>query len=461
MIAEVPTVHGTAGRAIARVQGVAGTVPIRRGVAALAMAWVLLAPVVAKADVVLDWNATAVATMLSQTPAPPSPFAQARFMAITQLAVFEAVNAVTGKYTPYLGTIVAPEGASPEAAAIAAAHGVLRNYFPASAGALDAARASSLLAIPDGQAKDDGIATGEAAAAAMILLRTNDGSAPPEFFVPGAPGPGVWEATPSCPLVNGIQVGVFLNWRNVKPFGIRRASDFLSDPPPSLTSRRYRVDYVEVMTVGGVDSTERPQDRADVARFYAISSPSMLLNQAARQVSVAQGRSLSHNARALALINMATSDSLVSSFHTKYHYNFWRPETAIRLGDTDGNPRTDADPSFAPFIVTPCFPSYPSNHASGTTGGTEMLSRLYGGGHHRITLTNAALPDVTLRYTRFKQINDDVDDARVYGGIHFRFDQEAGGRLGRQVATYVRGHTLRWAHHHDDRCGHDRRDDDR
>ena len=157
---------------------------------------------------------------------------------------------------------------------------------------------------------------------------------------------------------------------------------------------------------------------------------------AARQVAVAQGRSLSHNARALALINMATSDSLVSSFFTKYHYNYWRPETAIRLGDTDGNPRTDPDPTFAPFIVTPCFPSYPSNHASGTTGGAAMLSRLYGPGGHDITLANAAVPGVILHYTRFKQITDDVDDARVYGGIHFRFDQEAGGRLGRQVASF-------------------------
>ncbi len=204
------------------------------------------------------------------------------------------------------------------------------------------------------------------------------------------------------------------------------------------------------MTVGDVNSTERPQDRADVARFYAVSSPSYLLNLAARQVALAQGRSLSHNARALALINMAINDSLVSSFFTKYQYNFWRPETAIHLGDTDGNPRTDPDPTFAPFIVTPCFPSYASNHASGSTGGAEMLRRLYGAGGHDITLANALIPDVTLHYTRFKQITDDVDDARVYGGIHFRFDQEAGGRMGRNVATYVYKHNLRRLHDHDD-----------
>ena len=209
------------------------------------------------------------------------------------------------------------------------------------------------------------------------------------------------------------------------------------------------------MTVGDVNSTERPQDRADVARFYAVSSPSQLLNLAARQVSSAQARSLSHNARALALINMAISDSLVSSFFTKYHYNFWRPETAIHNGDTDRNPRTDPDPTFAPFIATPCFPSYPSNHGSGSTGGAAMLSLLYGPGGHDITFTNPLVPGVTLHYTRFKQITADVDDARVYGGIHFRFDQTAGGRMGREVATYIYQHKLRRVHHHDGDCDHD------
>jgi len=161
-----------------------------------------------------------------------------------------------------------------------------------------------------------------------------------------------------------------------------------------------------------------------------------------------QGRSLTHNAHALALVNMAINDSLVASFFNKYHYKFWRPETAIHKGDTDGNRRTDPDPSYAPFILTPCFPSYPSNHASGSTGGAAMLSILYGPGGHDITFTNPAVPGVTLHYTRFKQITEDVDDARVYGGIHFRFDQRAGGRLGRGIAAYVYEHNLRRRHHH-------------
>jgi hypothetical protein len=402
-------------------------------------------PAVARADVVLDWNQIAVNTAIASG---QNPFAQARTAAIAQLAVFEAVNAVNGDYEPYLGSIAAPPGASADAAAVAAAHGVLRTYFPASASALDAARASSLALIADGQAKDDGIATGEAAAAAMILLRANDGSSPAQFKIPGPAVPGEWQATPSCPIVGGVAVGTFFHWQNVTPFGIPSAAAFLLDPPPALTSNGYAKAYVEVMTVGDLASTERPPDRADVVHFYQFSSPTLVFNMAARQISTAQGRSTSENARALALINMAINDSLVASFLNKYHYNFWRPETAIRAGDTDGNSKTDPDPGYLPFIPTPCFPSYPSNHGSGTNGGAEVMRRLYGAGGHSITLSNPAVPGITLHYTTFKQITDDVSDARVYGGIHFRFDQEAGGSLGRDVATYVYKNNLRPVHGH-------------
>ena len=403
---------------------------------------------VARADVVLDWNTIAVNTAIANG---QNPFAQARGAAIVQLAVFEAVNTITGDYHPYLGNIVAPPGASAEAAAVQAAYRVLRTYFPASAATLDAERAISLASIPNGQAKDDGVATGEAAALAMIVLRANDGSSPPQFKIPGPLVPGEWQATPSCPNnINGIAVGTFFQWQNVTPFGIPSASAFLLDPPPTLTSNHYAKSYNEVMTVGSVDSTERPQDRADVVLFYAVSSPTLVFNQAARQVAQEQGRSLSENARALALINMAVNDSLVASFFNKYYYNFWRPETAIRAGDTDGNPKTVPDPSFVPFIATPCFPSYPSNHGSGSNGAAEVLKRLYGEGGHLMTLSNPAVPDIVLQYTMFKQITDDISDARVYGGIHFRFDQAAGERLGKAIGRAVYRNNLRAVHETED-----------
>src|SRR5580658_5106619 len=276
---------------------------------------ILFGSAVAKADVVLDWNVIAVNTAITNG---QNPFAHPRYAAIVQLAVFESVNAITGEYHPYLGTIVAPPGACPEAAAIQAAYRVLSTYFPASASTLDAERTNSLASLPDGQAKTDGIATGEAAALAMIALRANDGSSPPQFKIPGPPVPGEWQATPSCPIVNGIAVGVGFQWQNVTPFGIRSASDFPLDPPPALASRAYAKAYNEVMTVGGIDSTERPQDRANVALFYAAASPTQVFNQAVQQVAQERWHSLSENAQALALMNMAVNDSLVAAFLNKY-----------------------------------------------------------------------------------------------------------------------------------------------
>src|SRR5579864_179455 len=415
------------------------------------MAAVLFGAAVAKADVVLDWNVIAVNTAIVNH---QNPFAQARTAAIVQLAVFESVNAITGEYHPYLGTIVAPPGASAEAAAIQAAYRVLHTYFSASAATLDAERANSLASIADGQAKIDGIATGEAAALAMIALRANDGSSPPQFKIPGPLVPGEWQATPSCPIVNGIAVGIAFQWQNLTPFGIPSASDFLLDPPPALTSNEYAKTYNEVMTVGSINSTERPQDRANVALYYAASSPTQVFNQAVQQVAQEQGRSLAENARALAVVNIAMNDSLVASFFNKYHYNFWRPETAIHAGDTDGNPKTNADPNFVPFVTTPCFPSYPSNHGSAANAAAEVLRRIYGEGGHSITLSNPAVPNIVLRYTMFKQMTDDISDARVYGGIHFRTDQDAGARLGRAIGKAVYKNNLRAKH------GNDRHDDD-
>jgi hypothetical protein len=401
---------------------------------------------VAKADAVLDWNVIAVNTAVTNG---QNPFAQARYAAIVQLAVFESVNAITGEYHPYLGTIVAPPSASPEAAAIQAAYHVLNTYFPMSASTLAAERAKSLASIPDGQAKTDGIATGDAAALAMIALRANDGSSPAQFKIPGPTVPGEWQATPSCPIVNGVAVGIAFQWQNITPFGIRRASDFLLDPPPALTSRAYTKAYNEVMTVGGIDSTERPQDRANVALFYAAASPTQVFNQAVQQVAQERWHSLSENAQALALMNMAVNDSLVAAFLNKYLYNFWRPETAIHAGATDGNPKTDPDPSFVPFVTTPCFPSYPSNHGSAANSAAEVLRRIYGEGGHFMTLSNPTVPDIVLQYTTFEQITDDISDARVYGGIHFRTDQVAGQRLGDAIGKAVYTHNLRRMHDDD------------
>ncbi len=378
-------------------------------------------------DPVLEWNSIMVSTTASQ-----NPFFQARFAAITQLAVFEAVNAIDKDFEPYLGTITAPSGASPEAAAVAAAHAVLENYFPGSASALDAAYAASLAGIPDGNAKQQGIGVGEAAAAALIALRNGDGSTPPAFYSSTSSVPGTWRPTPSCSAAGGI----LLQWRNLRPFAIERADQFRSAPPPALTSERYARGFNEVMRVGAVDSPFRPQDRSDVALFYAATAPVPVWNSAAAQVAVEQGRSMSENARALALMNVAIADASVSVFDTKYFYDFWRPETAIHAS---------GEATWQPYIVTPCFPSYGSAHGSLSNAARKVLERLYGPRNHLITLSNPAVTGVILQYQTFEQITHDISDARVYGGIHFRFDQETGAEQGLKVGAYVHQHILRRA----------------
>ena len=399
-------------------------------VIAAAMCGTLLSTAaVSSTDPVLEWN-----SIMVNTTATTNPFFQARFAAITQLAVFEAVNAIDKDFEPYLGTITAPAGASPDAAAVAAAHAVLKNYFPSDASALDAAYAASLDRIPsNGSAKQDGISVGEAAAAALIALRTGDGSAPPEFYSPTSSAPGSWQPTPSCPPAGGT----LLQWRNLRPFAIERTDQFRSPPPPALTSERYARGYNEVMRVGSIGSAFRPQDRADVARFYAVTAPVPVWNSAAGQVAVEQGRSMSENARALALMDVAIADASASVFDTKYFYDFWRPETAIHAS---GNT------AWKPYIVTPCFPSYASAHASLSNAARKVLERVYGRRHHFITLSNPAVAGVILQYESFEQITHDINDARVYGGIHFRFDQEIGAEQGRRVGAYVYRHILRRAH---------------
>ena len=278
----------------------------------------------------------------------------------------------------------------------------------------------------------------------MIALRANDGSDVPQFYTAGPAAPGQWQPTPSCAASQGG--GAFLHWRNIVPFGIPSGDAFRLAPPPALEWGAYTLDFDEVKTVGRVDSVMRPFDRTTVARFYAITSPVNWANSVARQVAAAQSRSIAENARGFALLNMALADAAIAVFDTKYHYNFWRPETAIHAAATDTNDRTAADDSFVPFIVAPCFPSYPSAHATVSYAAKEVLDRLYGASGHNITLTNPLLPDVALPYTEFKRIVEDIDDARVFGGIHFRFDQEAGAQQGRSLGAYIFKNNLKPLH---------------
>lgn len=334
-------------------------------------------------DVVVEWNAIAVATIVGQ-----SPFASTRIMATVQLAVFEAVNSISGRYEPYRAAIPAPANASAEAAAIAAAHGVLKAFFPAAGAVLDGQRDASLALIPGGQIKIDGIAVGEAAAAAMVAERTGDGSAPPQFFPPPSTDPYEWQTTPSCPRAGGA----FLHWRHVTPFGVLSASQFRADPPPALDSGKYARDFNEVRALGDVNSPERTQNQADVARIHAVQPPHVGWNSVARQIITMREDDIAETARVLALMNMSLADAHITVFETKYFYRTWRPETGIARADEDGNPNTDPS-AFTPFVVTPCFPGYPSAHGVGAGAASRILWMAYGR-HHTVVNSHPMVPSV-------------------------------------------------------------------
>jgi hypothetical protein len=399
------------------------------------------------ADVITDWNAIVRTSIAAE-----SAQAQSRYAAIAHLAIFEAVNAITQDYKPYLGSITPAPGASPQAATAAAAHHVLRYYYPLNAAALDAALMDSLARIPDGTAKVNGITVGQSAGSAMIAKRANDGSSPAMPYTPMT-GAGFWQPTPPA-----FMPGSFLHWGKMTPFGLQRPDQFRSPPPPPLTSAEYRRDYNEVKAVGGVGSDQRLLDRANVSRFASMTSPVQLFNSVAVQLATAQGTSLSENARMFALLNMAIADATIAVFDSKYFYNYWRPVTAIRAGNTDPNPKTEGDPNFNTFINTPPYPSYPSGYGGLAAAGRYILERFFGSTQHSIKLSLPALPGVTLEYTKIRQLTDDIADARVYGGIHFRFDQDEAEVLGLNVAQYVKQNNLRCVR--EDQCEDSDEDND-
>lgn len=387
----------------------------------------------ARADAVTEWNAITETTIVAAT---PDPAERARTAAIAHVAVFEAVNSIIGDYQPYRRRLDAPSGASPEAAAIAAAHRVLVTLHPGHAQQLDASRDKSLAAIGDGAAKQDGIAVGVAAANAILALRARDGFDTPVAYTPGTK-PGEYRPTPPENLP-AFRPG----FGQVATFSIRDGRQFRSAPPPPLHSKEYARDYKEVKRVGEANSKHRPADRTQVARFYDATDGEQIYYPAARQVLAARPQSLSKNARLFALLAIAMWDSAVACFETKYHFNLWRPVTAIREGARDGNEETSPDANWQAAVFTPPFPAYPSGHATFGAAARVVLEREFGRGGHSITLTNPTVPEIVLTYTTFRQITDDIDDGRVFGGVHYRFDQEAGALQGERVAEYVLRHTL-------------------
>jgi hypothetical protein len=403
-------------------------------VAALSVIVFLTSAAPARADdAVMEWNQIALAATVT---AGQGPVPQIRTMAIVQVSVHDAVNAITCDYRTYL-PIHCGRWGSPDAAAIAAAHRVLVGLLPAQTPALDQARAASLAAhgLSD---RSPGVAFGEAVAAVILAIRSNDGAAQAQFpyTAPGAGTPGVWVAVgPAPPGTPG--------WGKVRPWVVRQLWPFEPAGPPALHSRRYARDYNEVKDLGMLASPSRTDEQTNIARFW-LAPPSVLWNGVARQAIQAHGLNLSATARTFALVYLAAADASIVCWDTKYTVNFWRPITAIQHGDADDNESTDADPAWAPLFPTPQHPDYLSGHSTNSAAMATVLIMLFGDkAETPIVATSPTNPGFERHWASFTEGVEEVIDARVYSGIHFRSANEDGAQTGRKVARFVVNETLR------------------
>ena len=393
------------------------------------------APPATSPDQVIQWNRILLGIL--RTPgAQPATVHPTRSMAILHAAVYDAVNAIAKTNAPYLVDLGAPRHASEPAAAAAAAHAVLVRLYPAQAAALDADLAVSLSHVPDGRAKDQGIRVGEEAAAAILTLRSDDGSAAtPIPFVPGT-NPGDYQLTPPA-----FVQPVFTHWPFVQPFALRTANQFRPAPPPSVTSPTYTDSFDEVKSLGLASSTTRTADQTQIARFWAAPIQNYW-NEIAQTAALAHGTTLVQNARLFALLDLTVADSVIAFYDAKYTYHFWRPITAIRAAANDGNPATAGDPNWTPLATTALDPSYPGAHAVVSAAGADVLSTFFGSDSENFAVTSEVLPGVVRGFTSFSAAADEASLSRIYAGQHFRFDLVAGQRLGTQVADYVQRNFL-------------------
>jgi len=378
--------------------------------------------------VISEWNEIAVSTLVADTTT--QPIEDILYMGFVQAAVYNAVVGVGGRYEPYRFHAHAPRGTSAQAAAVAAAHKVLVTYVPSAQGVLDDRYAASLEQIPDGTAKTQGTAFGNRAADSLIALRAHDGrNAPISFTQP--PAPGVWRPTPP-----GL-VPMSAPWLGfVTPLLVHSASQFAPPAPPKLTSARYTRDFAEVKTLGSVNSTVRTPAQTSTAQFFS-GNPLPQYNAALRdQVSV-RHLDIADAARMFAAIDMSVADAEISVWHAKYIHGLWRPITAINLADTDGNPATSADTAWAPMITTPPYPEYPSGYNAFNSTVVHGLKELFETRHLQLTLTTTAPSGGERHYDCADALLQDVVDARVWQGIHFRTADIAAKEMGSQLAAWT------------------------
>ena len=377
----------------------------------------------AHADIVTDANARA-ADVVSRLPAPPI---TVRMMAIVQVSVFEAVNAVTGRYPPERAKLTPAPGASVEAAVAAATRTALAKLMPAQQAVIDADYQALLASVPDGPAKTAGVALGEQAAAAIVALCADDGMVAPDVYRPhttaGVYVPTVGPATP--------------HWGKRRPWVMPRGDHFRPGPPPGLASDTWARDYNEIKAVGGRNSARRTPEQTAIAKFWEATAP-VVYWPVARSVAAAPGRDVTDNARLFALAAMAMDDALIAVFDAKYTYNLWRPVTAIRNGDLDGNDATERDPGWTPFVATPMHPEYPCAHCivSGALGGV-LEAEIGSGPTPRLSSASPTAEGAVRTWTSVADFAKEVAQARIYDGVHYRTSTEVGSAMGKKIGELV------------------------
>jgi hypothetical protein len=401
-------------------------------------------PAAADPAVITAWNAIMVSTITGPAPNGAGKANVEAFLwfAYVQAAVYNAVNGITGEYELYEWNAKGPKGASPQAAAAAAAHGVLMEYFGTAdfansetiAANLNAALATSLGQIPDGAPKDQGIRYGERAAEHLIELRADDGRFAPIVFNPPNPtAPGVWRPTPPA------MAPFFDPWLGqVDPFVVNSQTQFDPGPPPPIASNLYVEEFNEVRDYGVSVGSLRTPEQTQTALFFSDVGI-VPLHAGLRDLVTRRGLDISDSARLFGAVVLSTADTAISVWNGKFHYGWWRPITAIREADTDGNPNTAGVPGWTPLLVTPPYPDWPSG-LCGVIGATSgVLAQLNGDGRVDLTLTSAAA-GVTRHYDFAADIQQDAVDARVFSGIHFRTADEASNVIGTQVANWALDH---------------------
>jgi hypothetical protein len=392
----------------------------------------ILLPAASVADVVTQWNEQAGACLLE---AKSLPFLGTRVMAIVHTAMFDAVNSIEGRYTPYKFKVSAPAGASPEAAGVAAAHAALVALFPDQKVTLDAAYATSLAQIPDGSGRSAGVAVGEEVAAKVLAWRASDGADAANTYRP--------LTTPGAYIATTLPVGS--QWGNVTPWVMERGSQFHPAPPPALGSAEWAADYNEIKELGAKKSSRRTSDQTEMARFWTITGPQSF-DPIVRQLASSPGRSLSQNARLFALVEMAVADSYIAVFEAKYAFNFWRPVTAIRNGDIEGNDATARDPAWEPLVDTPLHPEYPCAHCINSGAARAVLESEFGTGPNPLTMTSSSAPGVTHKWNTIAEYADEVAVARIYGGLHYRNSTVVGKAMGKKIGELAVQNYLKPVH---------------